>query len=200
MHHLFFSERARRRARRRARLRRAALVSWLLTLAAAALGFTIPNPSSGLQLVSDLLSDARYTSSADTGIETTESAASSMRFRQKVFDERPTPSPSPSVTAPTTAATTAPVAAAPAGSIVEIIHAAAAEYGISGDWMVAIAECESGLDPNAYNPAGYHGLFQYDQTTWAGNGYGDIYDPVAQSRTTARLLAAGQSSRWPNCA
>jgi soluble lytic murein transglycosylase-like protein len=198
MHHLYFSERARRRARRRARLRRTALISWLLTLSAAALGFTVPSPSSGLQLVSDLLSEARYTRSADTGIETTESAASSMRFRRKVFDERPTPSPSPTLTP--AAAVAAPAAPAPSGSIVDIIYAAAAEYGVSGDWMVSIAECESGLDPNAYNPAGYHGLFQYDQTTWAGNGYGDIFDPVAQSRTTARLLAAGQSSRWPNCA
>lgn len=86
------------------------------------------------------------------------------------------------------------------GSITEIIHQAAAEYGISGDWMVSIAVCESGLDPRAYNSAGYHGLFQYDEATWTGYGYGSIWDPVAQARTTAKLLAMGQSSRWPNCA
>ena len=66
--------------------------------------------------------------------------------------------------------------------------------------MVSIAECESGLDPTAYNSAGYHGLFQYDDTTWGAYGYGSIWDPVAQARTTAELLADGQSSRWPNCA
>ena len=71
--------------------------------------------------------------------------------------------------------------------------------------MVSIATCESGLNPSAYNAAGYHGLFQYDQTTWAAYGYGSIYDPVAQARTTAELLAAGESSaagptahkKWP---
>jgi len=52
----------------------------------------------------------------------------------------------------------------------------------------------------AYNAAGYHGLFQFDEQTWAAYGYGDIYDPTAQSRTAARLIAAGESSRWPNCA
>jgi hypothetical protein len=50
------------------------------------------------------------------------------------------------------------------------------------------------------NPAGYYGLFQFSTGTWAGNGYGSIYDPVAQARTAARMIAAGGASRWPNCA
>jgi hypothetical protein len=91
-------------------------------------------------------------------------------------------------------------AGSPSGSITEIIHAAAAEHGVDGDYLVSIAECESGLDPNAYNSAGYHGLFQYDQTTWAAYGDGDIFDPAAQAEATAKLIADGQSSRWPNCA
>ena len=86
------------------------------------------------------------------------------------------------------------------GSVVGIIHAAAAEFGVDGDYLVSIAECESGLDPQAYNPAGYHGLFQYDDTTWNAYGHGSIWDPVAQARTTAELIAQEQSSRWPNCA
>jgi hypothetical protein len=65
---------------------------------------------------------------------------------------------------------------------------------------LSVADCESTLNPTAYNAAGYHGLFQFDQTTWSAYGYGSIYDPVAQSRTAARLIAAGQQSRWPNCA
>jgi soluble lytic murein transglycosylase-like protein len=91
-------------------------------------------------------------------------------------------------------------APASGGSITEIIYAAAAEFGLSGEYLLSVASCESGLDPQAYNPAGYHGLFQFDQQTWAAYGYGSIYDPVAQARTAARLLAAGQASRWPNCA
>lgn len=91
-------------------------------------------------------------------------------------------------------------AAYASGSITEIISAAASEFGIDPGYLISIAECESGLDPSAYNAAGYHGLFQYDDTTWGAYGYGSIWDPVAQARTTAELLAAGQSSRWPNCA
>ena len=91
-------------------------------------------------------------------------------------------------------------AAYASGDIVGIIHAAGAEFGVDGDYLVSIAECESGLDPQAYNSAGYHGLFQYDDSTWGAYGYGSIWDPVAQARTTAELIAAGQASRWPNCA
>lgn len=81
-----------------------------------------------------------------------------------------------------------------------VIQEAAAEFGLDPGYLLSVASCESGLDPTAYNPAGYHGLFQFDQTTWAAYGYGSIYDPTAQARTAARLIAAGQSSRWPNCA
>ena len=86
------------------------------------------------------------------------------------------------------------------GSVTSIIEAAALEFGIEPGYLISIAECESGLDPTAYNSAGYHGLFQYDDSTWSSYGYGSIWDPVAQARTTAELLAAGQASRWPNCA
>jgi soluble lytic murein transglycosylase-like protein len=86
------------------------------------------------------------------------------------------------------------------GSTSGIIAQAASEFGLSSSYLIGVAECESGLNPRAYNAAGYYGLFQFDQTTWSAYGYGSIYDPVAQARTAARLLAAGESSRWPNCA
>lgn len=201
MDKLHFGTRARRRALRRSRLKRVGLVAWVAALAGMALG--LPGPSVGLDLLGQIAGRQQQvlTSSAGSSIDTTTSAASAMRFRREVFDARPTPkvspTPTPAATAPETVAA-AP--AAPAGSITDIIYRAAAEYGISGSYLVSVAQCESGLNPNAYNAAGYHGLFQYDSTTWAANGYGSIYDPVAQARTTARLLAAGQSSRWPNCA
>ncbi len=190
MDHLYFGPRARRRARRKARIKRVAIYVWSLTFAATALGFAAPNPSVGLDLISSILGNERAVKSASAGVETSESAASATRFRRQIFAERPSPTASP----------TSATYAASSGSVVEIIRAAASEFGVSGDWMVSIATCESTLNPAAYNAAGYHGLFQYDQTTWAEYGYGSIYDPVAQSRTTAELLAAGQSSRWPNCA
>lgn len=85
-------------------------------------------------------------------------------------------------------------------SVEEIIYAAGKEFGVDGSYLLSIAACESGLDPRAYNSAGYHGLFQYDESTWGAYGYGSIWDPVAQARTTAKLIDQGQSSRWPNCA
>jgi soluble lytic murein transglycosylase-like protein len=103
-----------------------------------------------------------------------------------------TPQPSPS---PTPAA----VPVAPTGSITSVIYSAAAEMGLSGSYLLGVADCESSLNPQAHSGAGYYGLFQFDRQTWMSYGYGSIYDPVAQARTAARLLAAGQASRWPNC-
>jgi soluble lytic murein transglycosylase-like protein len=74
------------------------------------------------------------------------------------------------------------------------------QAGIDGNYLLSIARCESSLNPRAVGSSGYYGLFQFDQQTWAAYGYGSIYDPVAQSQTAARLIAAGQTSRWPNCA
>ena len=194
--HLYFGPRARRRALRKARLRRIAVCSWVATFALAGLGFAFPRPNVALDLLSQSVSDEQLVQAASVGVETSETAASTLRFRKRMFEERPVPK-----TSPAAAEAVVPAApAAPAGSITQIIYDAAAEFGISGEWLVSIAQCESTLNPNAYNPAGYYGLFQYDQTTWAAYGYGSIYDPVAQARTTAELLAAGQSSRWPNCA
>jgi hypothetical protein len=112
---------------------------------------------------------------------------------------RPEAKPTP-VASPSPSPTPSPVAVAPAGSISSVIYSAAAEAGISGSYLLSIASCESSLDAQAYNSGGYYGLFQFDQQTWSAYGYGSIYDPVAQSRTAARLIAAGQTSRWPNCA
>lgn len=86
------------------------------------------------------------------------------------------------------------------GGVTEIVLSAASEFGLDGGYLLSVASCESGLDPAARNPAGYFGLFQFDLPTWSAYGYGSIYDAQAQARTAARLLAAGQSARWPNCA
>jgi soluble lytic murein transglycosylase-like protein len=85
-------------------------------------------------------------------------------------------------------------------TVPEIVYAAASEFGLDGSYLLGVAQCESDLDPGAVNAAGYHGLFQFDVQTWAAYGYGSIYEPTAQARTAARLLAAGMDERWPNCA
>lgn len=158
----------------------------------AALGLTafilgVPGASAGLDFLLDRLG-ADGTAQPARTVTAMDSAASAMEFRREVFEARPRPTPSETETT------------APSGSVTDVIYAAAAEFGLSGDYLLGVASCESGLNPSAYNAAGYHGLFQFDQTTWAAYGYGSIYDPAAQARTAARLLAAGQSSRWPNCA
>ena len=96
------------------------------------------------------------------------------------------------------AAPAAPAAPAPpAGSVEAIIRAAAARHGVSGDWMVKIARCESGLNPRAYNRAGpYIGLFQFLASTFRANGGTDIYDPADQAEIAARMLAHGQAHQW----
>jgi soluble lytic murein transglycosylase-like protein len=173
------------RARRRAKLKRLAPWMWVATIVMMAAG--VPGANVG----TDVLRRLGGPRAELRGIETSESAAGLMKFRSGTFETRPAPSPTP---------TPEPALAAPAGSIAEIVYDAAAEYGISGSYLLSVASCESGLNPSAVNPAGFHGLFQFGTGTWATEGYGSIYDPVAQARTAARMLAAGQASRWPNCA
>ena len=187
---LNFSARARRAATRRRRMRHIVLALWLTCVLGAVAG--IPFANVGAALTGDLIARIEP---AVGGIETSESAVGIMRFRTASFKTRPTPSPSPSETEEAE-----PAYVPPTGSIAEIIYAAGAEFGIDGGYLLAIASCESGLNVYAHNPAGYYGLFQFDQGTWAAYGYGSIYDAAAQVRTAARLIAAGQASRWPSCA
>lgn len=187
------------RARRKARWRRA--VPWLWAASVAAMVLGVP----GSHVGADMLHRLGLDKGEMRGIETTESAAGLMKFRGGTFQMRPvatpepTPEPEPVVAAPAPVEAAA-VPVAPAGSITAIIYAAAAEFGLSGDYLLSVAACESGLNPSAVNAAGYYGLFQFGSGTWATEGYGSIYDPVAQARTAARMLAEGQASRWPNCA
>ena len=190
MERLHFSVRARRRARRQ-RLKRIALGIWVVALVAG-----VPGATAAFDLLDRFAGDpTRDIASVAGGLETSESAEAMMKFQRKAFETRPDPTPTPAVEPEVE---TAPIA--PEGSVEQTIYAAAAEFGLAGDYLLSVASCESGLDPGATNPAGYHGLFQFDDTTWAAYGYGSIYDPTAQARTAARLLAAGQASRWPNCA
>jgi hypothetical protein len=185
MDRLQFGTTARNRARRRRRLRRISLVAWGISTIALAggplyglsqaeiiqIGIDSPTPVPSVPAAS-----------ADIAIDSTRHVAdeqTNVRVKRRGSPDE---------------------AGGHSGSIEEIIYAAAAEYDVDGAHLLSIAECESGLDPKAYNSAGYHGLFQYDEGTWAAEGNGDIWDPVAQARTTARLIADGQSSRWPNCA
>lgn len=81
-----------------------------------------------------------------------------------------------------------------------IITAAAEADGVDPSWMIRTAECESTLNPDAYNPSGpYYGLFQFVMSTFQAHGGTSIWDPVQQSTIAASMFAAGQSSAWPVC-
>ena len=74
---------------------------------------------------------------------------------------------------------------------------------VSGDLLDAIAMCESGMNPLAYNPAGYYGAFQFSLGTWAGLGYaGDPrdYSYAVQKQAAAQLQAKSGWGAWPYCA
>lgn len=68
-----------------------------------------------------------------------------------------------------------------------------------------VAICESSLNPSAYNPAGYGGLFQHSLEYWpsraeaAGWAGASVYDPHANSAVAAWLHSQSGWSPWPNC-
>ena len=180
-----------RRARRRARRKRIAVKAWVATLVGATLGLPAPT---GIDLLARLERTPR-------GVESSDATAALLRFRREAFAARPVPRPPQPPDRPRD---DAPQVEQPSAeqspSVSTIIVQAASEFGVDAGFMLSLARCESDLDPNAQSPYGYHGLFQFDATTWSAYGHGSIYDPVAQARTAARLVAEGQVERWPNCA
>ena len=67
-------------------------------------------------------------------------------------------------------------------------------YGWDCNWALAVIQCESGGNPNAYNPAGYVGLFQ----VWEGHS-SNLQDPATNIAAAWSLYLSGGGSHWPNC-
>jgi len=66
----------------------------------------------------------------------------------------------------------------------------------------ALAQCESGGDPRAVNPAGYYGLYQFALGTWAsvgGNGNPVDATPDEQTYRAQLLFARSGAAPWPVC-
>lgn len=67
----------------------------------------------------------------------------------------------------------------------------------------ALAECESGGDPNAVNPAGpYYGLYQFSQSTWESVGGSGVPTDASASEQTRRaqmLYQRAGDESWPEC-
>jgi hypothetical protein len=81
--------------------------------------------------------------------------------------------------------------------IVAEIYSAAARYGVSGDWLLSVAQCESQLNPWAVNPVtGDTGLFQFNPGTWEAWGGGNIWSVYEQADKAAWAFSQGLSSHW----
>jgi uncharacterized protein YabE (DUF348 family) len=71
----------------------------------------------------------------------------------------------------------------------------------SGDGLnwAALAQCESGGNPRAVNPAGYYGLYQFSLSTWSSvGGSGNPIDasPAEQLKRAKILYARAGASQW----
>ena len=103
------------------------------------------------------------------------------------------------------AQSTAPVTvpgAPDVGDTREMIANAAARWGVDPGIMLAIAICESDLDPSAVGPDGAAGLFQIAPRTWKWGaetlGFGDVspLNPAANAEVAAWLLATLGAGQW----
>lgn len=83
--------------------------------------------------------------------------------------------------------------------IARAIYTASAEYGVSGDWLLQIAACESQFVPSAVGNHGELGLFQFLPSTFYAYGGESIWDVWDQSYTAARMFSRGLSDHW-SCA
>ncbi len=66
----------------------------------------------------------------------------------------------------------------------------------------ALANCESGGNPRAVNPAGYYGLYQFDLGTWRSVGGSGVPTSASAGEQTyrAKLLYKQRGrSPWPSC-
>jgi hypothetical protein len=82
------------------------------------------------------------------------------------------------------------------GGVIDAIYYWAGQYGVSADWLMSVAACESGFDPNAVGPNGEIGVFQWMPSTWAAYSGGNIWDPWEQARMTASAFSQGLSYMW----
>jgi resuscitation-promoting factor RpfB len=66
----------------------------------------------------------------------------------------------------------------------------------------ALAKCESGGNPQAVNPAGYYGLYQFSLSTWhAQGGSGNPINASSAEQTKRAQILYGKTgaSSWPSC-
>jgi uncharacterized protein YabE (DUF348 family) len=93
-------------------------------------------------------------------------------------------------TAPAAAQAVPLVSAAVAADWADLV----CSYDWDCSWALAVIACESGGNPDAYNPQGYVGLFQI----WEGHG-ANLRDPATNIAAAYSLYRSGGAGNWPNC-
>ncbi len=66
----------------------------------------------------------------------------------------------------------------------------------------ALAQCESGGNPGAVNPAGYYGLYQFSPGTWSSVGGSGLPSNASSGEQTNRaiiLFGRTGAGSWPSC-
>ena len=79
---------------------------------------------------------------------------------------------------------------------------AEAAGGAASGTLESIAQCESGGDPGAVNPAGYYGKYQFDLGTWqsvGGSGNPAAASEAEQDYRAQLLYERTGGSAWPVC-
>jgi uncharacterized protein YabE (DUF348 family) len=75
------------------------------------------------------------------------------------------------------------------------------KVGTGPNW-VGLARCESSGNPNAVNPAGFYGLYQFTRSTWhsvGGKGSPTDYGYWEQTKRAWKLFRRDGRSPWPVC-
>jgi soluble lytic murein transglycosylase-like protein len=95
-----------------------------------------------------------------------------------------------------------PVPAGPrpsVGYVQDLIRQAFAPQGQAAvDWGLRVAGCESGYNPNAYNPDGASGVFQFMPGTFRSTPYGNqnIFDAAANVNAGAWYFQQHGGGAW----
>src|SRR3989344_4390184 len=145
-------------------------------------------------------------------IASVKSDPSSMElFTSKPGKVEPTPTPT-AVPVPTPLVQVAAVSyqkpAVVSSNAVDLINKYASEYGANPHVMIMIAQCESGMRPEALSPSGaYAGMFQFVSSTWISNrkAMGEDSNPDLRFngeeaiKTAAFKMGRDGYGAWPVC-
>jgi soluble lytic murein transglycosylase-like protein len=109
-------------------------------------------------------------------------AAAARLAAARVVTYAPPPAPRPSV-----------------GYVQDLIRQAFGREGQAAvDWGLRVAACESGYNPNAYNPDGASGVFQFMPATFGATPYGsqNIFDASANVNAAAWYFQQHGGGAW----